>query len=81
MNGHFGNRYVENGSLLHTLRAFGNLPEALVASYVVKILEGLDYLHSKQVCSSGCSGERYRRKERESSRDVCVGWFRSFTAI
>lgn len=42
-------RYVENGSLLHTLKAFGNLPEGLVASYVVKILEGLDYLHSQHV--------------------------------
>ncbi|CAO1621379.1 unnamed protein product [Parajaminaea phylloscopi] len=41
--------YVENGSLLHTLKAFGNFPEKLVASYVVKILEGLDYLHEKDV--------------------------------
>ena len=42
-------RYVENGSLQHTLNAFGILPEALVASYVVKILEGLSYLHSVHV--------------------------------
>ncbi|RIA90157.1 kinase-like domain-containing protein [Glomus cerebriforme] len=41
--------YVENGSLLHTLKAFGNFPEKLVVSYVVKILEGLVYLHTKQV--------------------------------
>ncbi|GBC06613.1 hypothetical protein RclHR1_06970004 [Rhizophagus clarus] len=41
--------YVENGSLLHTLRSFGNFPEKLVVSYVVKILEGLVYLHTKQV--------------------------------
>jgi serine/threonine protein kinase len=45
-------RYVENGSLLHTLNAFGNLSEALVASYVVKILEGLSYLHSVQVTAN-----------------------------
>lgn len=41
--------YVENGSLHNTLGAFGILPEALVASYVVKILEGLSYLHRMQV--------------------------------
>ncbi|KAG9289193.1 hypothetical protein G9A89_022502 [Geosiphon pyriformis] len=41
--------YVENGSLLHTLKSFGNFPEKLVVSYVVKILEGLVYLHFKQV--------------------------------
>ncbi|CCF51697.1 uncharacterized protein UHO2_00154 [Ustilago hordei] len=41
--------YVENGSLLHTLKAFGNFPEKLVASYVVKILEGLNYLHEQNV--------------------------------
>ncbi|KAM0752791.1 kinase-like protein, partial [Meredithblackwellia eburnea MCA 4105] len=41
--------YVENGSLQKTLKHFGELPEGLVASYVVKILEGLEYLHSRQV--------------------------------
>ncbi|KAH8914541.1 Pkinase-domain-containing protein [Atractiella rhizophila] len=41
--------YVENGSLLHTIRAFGNLPEGLAANYTFKILEGLHYLHSKKV--------------------------------
>ena len=41
--------YVENGSLLHTLKAFGNFPEKLVGSYVVKILEGLNYLHEQNV--------------------------------
>lgn len=41
--------YVENGSLLHTLKAFGNFPEKLVASYVIKILEGLNYLHEMKV--------------------------------
>lgn len=41
--------YVENGSLLTTLKGFGNFPEKLVASYCVKILEGLVYLHDQQV--------------------------------
>lgn len=42
-------RYVENGSLGSTLKAFGRLNERLVASYVTKILEGLEYLHSQKV--------------------------------
>ena len=42
-------RYVENGSLGQTLKAFGKLNERLVASYVLKILEGLDYLHQNDV--------------------------------
>ncbi|SCV68687.1 BQ2448_808 [Microbotryum intermedium] len=41
--------YVENGSLQKTIKHFGELPEPLVASYVVKILEGLEYLHSMLV--------------------------------
>ncbi|KIJ20894.1 hypothetical protein PAXINDRAFT_165722 [Paxillus involutus ATCC 200175] len=41
--------YAESGSLGQTLRAFGRLNERLVASYVVKILEGLHYLHRCQV--------------------------------
>ena len=42
-------RLAENGSLGQTLKAFGKLNERLVASYVVKILEGLDYLHRNDV--------------------------------
>jgi serine/threonine protein kinase len=42
-------RYAENGSLGQTLKAFGKLNEKLVASYVFKILEGLDYLHRSDV--------------------------------
>lgn len=42
-------RYAENGSLGQTLKAFGKLNEKLVASYVVKILEGLHYLHTSDV--------------------------------
>ncbi|KAH7105802.1 hypothetical protein BKA62DRAFT_612758 [Auriculariales sp. MPI-PUGE-AT-0066] len=41
--------WVENGSLGQTLKAFGKLNEKLVASYVVKILEGLHYLHTSHV--------------------------------
>ncbi|KAI6114854.1 Pkinase-domain-containing protein [Pisolithus croceorrhizus] len=41
--------YAESGSLGQTLKAFGNLNEHLVASYVVKILEGLHYLHKCHV--------------------------------
>ncbi|KAH7890826.1 hypothetical protein F5I97DRAFT_1975393 [Phlebopus sp. FC_14] len=41
--------YAESGSLGQTLKAFGKLNERLVASYVVKILEGLHYLHRCQV--------------------------------
>lgn len=45
-------RFVENGSLGQTLKAFGNFNERLVSSYVAKILEGLHYLHSEGVSSS-----------------------------
>ncbi|WVF70805.1 hypothetical protein IAT40_005599 [Kwoniella sp. CBS 6097] len=41
--------FVENGSLGQTLKSFGNFNEKLVSSYVAKILEGLDYLHSQGV--------------------------------
>lgn len=50
-------RFIENGSLQKTLKAFGELPEGLVASYVVKILEGLDYLHSMNVVHCDLKGE------------------------
>ena len=41
--------YIENGSLGSTLKSFGDLTEHLVSSYVMKILEGLHYLHGQQV--------------------------------
>lgn len=46
---------MENGSLLSTLKAFGSLPEKLVASYTRKILSGLAYLHEHEVCTSDSS--------------------------
>ncbi|KAI8981903.1 kinase-like domain-containing protein, partial [Mycotypha africana] len=42
--------YVENGSLLHSLKQYGHaLPEHLVARYCYDILQGLVYLHEKDV--------------------------------
>ncbi|KAE9388787.1 hypothetical protein BT96DRAFT_947360 [Gymnopus androsaceus JB14] len=41
--------YAENGSLDQTVKEFGKLDERLVASYVVRILEGLHYLHKNDV--------------------------------
>ncbi|CEP17185.1 hypothetical protein [Parasitella parasitica] len=41
--------YAENGSLMSTLKAFGAFPEKLVASFCMKILNGLEYLHQNQV--------------------------------
>ncbi|KAG1179258.1 hypothetical protein G6F70_005879 [Rhizopus microsporus] len=41
--------YAENGSLNSTLKAFGAFPEKLVASFCIKILNGLEYLHANQV--------------------------------
>lgn len=42
-------RFVENGSLGQTIKSFGVFNEQLASSYVAKILEGLDYLHSQGV--------------------------------
>lgn len=41
--------YAENGSLMSTLKAFGAFPEKLVASFCMKILKGLEYLHANHV--------------------------------
>ncbi|KAJ2700911.1 Protein kinase of the Mitotic Exit Network [Coemansia sp. IMI 203386] len=41
--------YVENGSLSATLKSFGAFPEKLVLAYAVKIIEGLMYLHGRDV--------------------------------
>jgi serine/threonine protein kinase len=47
--GEANERYIENGSLVQTLKSFGRFNEQLISSYVAKILEGLDYLHSQGV--------------------------------
>jgi serine/threonine protein kinase len=41
--------YMESGSLSHQLRSYGNFSEKLAQIYVLKILEGLDYLHARRV--------------------------------
>ncbi|KAL1922138.1 uncharacterized protein VTP21DRAFT_10780 [Calcarisporiella thermophila] len=41
--------FVESGSLLDVLKSFGTFPEKLAASYTAKILDGLIYLHDRQV--------------------------------
>ncbi|KAJ2590519.1 Protein kinase of the Mitotic Exit Network, partial [Coemansia sp. RSA 1804] len=41
--------FVENGSLSATLKSFGSFPEKLVLAYTVKIIEGLIYLHGRDV--------------------------------
>jgi len=41
--------FVENVSLLNLLKTFGTMPERLVVNYVVKMCEGLDYLHERGV--------------------------------
>ncbi|KXS21867.1 kinase-like protein [Gonapodya prolifera JEL478] len=38
--------FVENGSLLNSMKSFGNFPERLVANYASHILRGLQYLHT-----------------------------------
>ena len=38
-------RYAQTGSLKQKLEASGGLNEKVVVTYVVKVLEGLDYLH------------------------------------
>ncbi|KAH9991816.1 kinase-like domain-containing protein [Russula vinacea] len=44
--------YVQNGSLKQMLEEFGKLSEDLVASYIVQVLEGLDYLHHNDIVHS-----------------------------
>ncbi|KAF7308495.1 hypothetical protein HMN09_00698500 [Mycena chlorophos] len=41
--------YAENGTLHQALKAFGKLNERVVATCVIKVLEGLHYLHSNDV--------------------------------
>lgn len=49
--------YMENGSLLSTIRTFGCFNEKLCAAYTFKILEGILYLHTRNVihCDLKCA--------------------------
>lgn len=49
--------YVENGSLLHSIKTFGCFNEKLAAAYTSKILDGLIYLHKRSVihCDLKCA--------------------------
>lgn len=39
--------YLENGSLDSLIKKFGKLPEKLVVIYIQQVLQGLEFLHSK----------------------------------
>eukprot|EP01089_Gocevia_fonbrunei_P002654 TRINITY_DN12570_c0_g1_i2.p1 TRINITY_DN12570_c0_g1~~TRINITY_DN12570_c0_g1_i2.p1 ORF type:complete len:571 (+),score=72.45 TRINITY_DN12570_c0_g1_i2:74-1786(+) len=41
--------YIEAGSLLHLLKEFGDMPEAIISVYIKQVLNGLKYLHSEKV--------------------------------
>ncbi|TPX37860.1 hypothetical protein SeMB42_g06841 [Synchytrium endobioticum] len=49
--------FVEAGSLSSILKQFGKMPEKLCVNYVVKMLEGLEYLHGQGVvhCDLKCA--------------------------
>ncbi|TPX32600.1 hypothetical protein SmJEL517_g04340 [Synchytrium microbalum] len=49
--------FVEAGSLSSILKQFGKMPEKLCVNYVLKMLEGLEYLHGKGVvhCDLKCA--------------------------
>lgn len=40
---------MESGSLLQTIKRFGAFNETLSQTYVVKILDGLAYLHARHI--------------------------------
>ena len=42
-------RFMESGSLLHTLKSFGALDEQRTRLYVYQILDGLAYLHLQNI--------------------------------
>ncbi|KAI8902610.1 kinase-like domain-containing protein [Globomyces pollinis-pini] len=41
--------YCESGSLLETIKKFGNIPEILVSGYMDQVLIGLSYLHDQGI--------------------------------
>ena len=48
--------YIENGSLKDTLEKFGYFPEGLVSKYSYQVLQGLNYLHDKNVLHRDIKG-------------------------
>ena len=48
--------YIENGSLKDTIKKFGPLPEALTARYTFQMLQGLSYLHLKDIIHGDVKG-------------------------
>ena len=47
---------MENGSLKDILQKFGSFPEGLVSKYSYQILQGLDYLHDKNILHGDIKG-------------------------
>ena len=42
--------YVSGGSISQMLRKFGAFSETMVGNFTAQIVDGLDYLHSQQIC-------------------------------
>ena len=48
--------YVESGSLKDVISKFGKLPEPLTARYVSQVLQGLSYLHVRNIIHGDIKG-------------------------
>lgn len=74
---------MENGSLSETLKSFGKLTERLVCSYVVKILEGLHYLHGRNFICHNLKAANVLTTKHGNVKlsDVGLAWLSSLRAI